>query len=756
MLNNARFYSSIGMNVIPCNFKFPKVPWNQYSKSPIQNAPSLFDWEVNAIACISGVNDYACLDFDKADLSHIDKVLSQLQLPPDYPWCVESGSGVGFHIWFRFMKSDSFINKYGDKSVHNFYPNNSSLCHHLEVRLKSCYTLLPPSSHLSGLAYSFRFAEPSAPPPYISESVLEDFIASSFNFSVLKALKSLPVICAPFVLSDIESAKLSSAVQLLSSNLGAGCYPLWNKLGLALCSLGKEGLPFFMTLSNNPNYNDPPDKIEKHFFNLLRSYNGSINLRSVFFYAKHFGWKPPFSPFWSIPHKRVIFDYNKYIAFLSENNFSKYFFNGQHYICYTDGYFVKIVDEVFIKDYVTSFVRNLPEYSGKNKNSGNIILNAIIKNNLLFKRDTLQFLPSLQIALNNDTPTEGFFFFRNCYVRVTANSIDSLGYETLDSYIFSDRVVNREFTHNPVRSDFETFCFNICDKDQGRFDSLCSAIGFLLHSFKNPLDAKAIIFTDQNFSEGAAGRSGKSLLAKSLSYLRNLVELDGKNFTFSDRFAFQRVTPTTALILFNDIDKNFSFEKLYNIISDTLIIQAKNQPEQSRSFQQSPKIILTCNNSVRNADPSAKARKFEIEFSSYYNLFRTPYSEFKKLFFDQWVNDDWNTFFSFMFKCLQYYLQYGLVEYNFVNLNRKKVMDGTCPELWDFVESNLKYNEYIPKAQFYEDFKAAEPSFTELKAQTFYKWIKYFASVYNYTYMEKRIGLPQVRHFAIFKPETIL
>ena len=70
--------------------------------------------------------------------------------------------------------------------------------------------------------------------------------------------------------------------------------------------------------------------------------------------------------------------------------------------------------------------------------------------------------------------------------------------------------------------------------------------------------------------------------------------------------------------------------------------------------------------------------------------------EGKKLVFDQWVNDDWNTFFSFMFKCLQYYLQYGLVEYNFVNLNRKKVMDGTCPELCDFVESNLKYNEYIP------------------------------------------------------------
>ena len=170
----------------------------------------------------------------------------------------------------------------------------------------------------------------------------------------------------------------------------------------------------------------------------------------------------------------------------------------------------------------------------------------------------------------------------------------------------------------------------------------------------------------------------------------------------------------------------------------------------------SPKIIITGNNTIRNSDPSAKARKFEIEFSSYYNIFRTPFSEFKKRFFDQWDADDWNAFYTFMFRCVKFYLTFGLVEYSFANLYQKKVMDGTTPEFFDFVSVNLEFNVWIPKTLFFEKFKESEPSFSDLRSQVFFKWLKYYASVYNYTYQEKRLGHPGVRHFCITKPETTL
>lgn len=746
------------MNVIPCSFKFPKVLWLQYTKSPIQNAPALFDWNVNAIACISGVNDYAVLDFDKADLAYIETTLSLLHLPPDYSWVVESGSGKGFHIWFRFMKTDSFINKFGDKSYMSFYPNDVSFCHHAELRLRNCYTLLPPSSHPSGLAYSYRFAEPSVQPLYIPDSVLENFVCNNFTFNASKSLKlpSRPLSDAPLTLSDYESSKLSSAVSYLAENLGEGCYSTWNKLGLALCSLGKEGLPFFISLSNNPGYKDTQTFVENHFFNLLRSYNGSISLGSVFFIAKQFGWKPPFSPFWSQSGKKIVFDFAKYINFLVDNNFSKYLFNGEHFICYTDGYFVNIIDSVFFKDYITNFIKTLPEFQGKSKQNASAVIDAIIQNSNLFKKETFEFLPSLEMAFKEDNLKEAFFYFNNCFLKITSDKIEALGYDQLESYVFSDRVIKKPFEQSSVASDFETFCFNICERNTDRLNSLRSAIGYLLHSYKDPCNAKAIVFVDQNFTEGAAGRSGKSLLAKSLSYLRNMVEIDGKNFAFNDRFAFQRVSPACSLILFNDVDKTFPFEKLYNMISDSFTVQRKNQAEITLAYNRSPKFTITGNNSIRNSDPSAKARMFEIEFSSYYNIFRTPFSEFKKRFFDQWNEDEWNSFFTFMTGCIQFFLKYGLTEYSFVNLYKKKVMDATCPEFFDFVEPNLEFNQWIPKTDFLDSFHKSEPAFSEIKSTTFFKWLRYYASVYNYTYQEKRMGLPQVRHFMVTKVEHLL
>jgi len=755
MLNNARFYSSLGMNVIPCNFKLPTVMWADYASAPLPDAPSQFDWDVNSIGGISGINDFVVFDFDKADKSFLPDILKLLNLPPAYSWVIESGSGNGFHIWFRFKKNSGFINKFGDKAYVMFYPKNSKMCDHIELRLRNCYTLLPPSSHISGLAYSFFFSEPDSQPPYIPVDIIESFILDNFLFTPPHSSHTSDFVKTPLLLTPYVSDKLKSACQYLSGHLPSGSYITWNKLGLALCSLGIDGLPFFLILSDNPNYNDSENNLSFHFRKLLQSYNGSISVASVFFIAKSFGWKPPFFPFWSPSKHKTKFDFNKYINFLIDNNFYKILFNDVYYFCYTENYFIKYVNEVFFKDYVFNYVKNLPEFSG-NKKSHSAILDFIIQDPLLFKKATLEFLPSLDLKIQSDTEKESFFFFKNCYLKITADDMQSFGYETLEAHVFSDSVIPRNFKKEYTPSVFEKFCFNVCDKDPRRFDSLRSSIGYLLHTFKNPASAKAIVFTDENISDGAAGRSGKSLLAKSISYIRNLIDIDGKNFSFHDRFAFQRVTPSSEIVLFNDVDKSFSFEKLYNIISDSFTVQRKNQTEFVLPFQRSPKLVITGNNAIKNSDPSAKARLFEIEFSSYYNIFRTPVSEFNKRFFDSWDEDEWNAFFTFMAACLQFYLKYGLFEYNFVNLLKKKVVDTTSIEFFDFFHQIIVFNQYHNKIDFLKDFKEQEPTFSELKSHTFYKWVKYYAITYNYTYVEKRMGTPQTRYFAILKPETII
>lgn len=756
MLNNALFYSKFGMNVIPCSYKLPKVKWGDYTSTPLTDAPSRFNWETNAIAGISGVNSFTVLDFDKADLSKIDTVLDQLKLPPLYDWVVESGSGNGFHIWFRFIRTPDFVQKFGSAANIFLLPAEPSLCDHLELRLHNCYTLLPPSSHVSGLAYSFYYNEPTAPPPFIPEEVITEFIYNHCKFNPGNNYSVIRKPVAPVKLSVYSRAKLISAVEFLAMRLGAGCYPLWNKLGLALCSLGTEGLHYFKILSANPNYNDSERKIEDHFSALLKSYNGSISVASVFYTAQSYGWKIPFYPFWKFARNKIIFDYNSYICFLHDHNFSKMPFNGRCFLCYTEGSFINLVDEVFLKDYVYLYIKNLQGEREDNLREMNMVLDQMIKCFPLFKRDTLEFLPDNDQNIIQDSAEEAFIFFRNCYLRITSERLEPLGYDTLDGYVYAERVIKRNFHHPEKSSVFESFCRNICRGDEVRFGALKSAIGYLLHTYKTQVNAKAVVFTDENISDGAAGRSGKSLLAKALGQIRTLVEIDGRNFSFNDRFAFQRVTPASEILLFNDVDKKFPFEKLYNIISDSFTVQKKNESEYTLDFSNSPKVAITNNNTILNNDPSSRARLFEIEFSDHYNISHTPIKEFGKRFFDDWDSGEWCAFYLFMAECIRFYLKFGLCEYPFSRLWKKKIGDATSSEFDDFMEENIVFNEYVPKTEFFARFREEEPAFADMKSNTFFKWVKYYCRTYGYRYVEKRKGHPVVRHFAIGRDDAVV
>ena len=81
-----------------------------------------------------------------------------------------------------------------------------------------------------------------------------------------------------------------------------------------------------------------------------------------------------------------------------------------------------------------------------------------------------------------------------------------------------------------MKSDFQSFLFNICNQEKERFLTLISSIGYMIHNFKNPSIVKAVVLCDDNLSEDANGRSGKSLIVKSLGYLKNVVTENGKEF----------------------------------------------------------------------------------------------------------------------------------------------------------------------------------------------------------------------------------
>ena len=57
------------------------------------------------------------------------------------------------------------------------------------------------------------------------------------------------------------------------------------------------------------------------------------------------------------------------------------------------------------------------------------------------------------------------------------------------------------------------------------------------------------------------------------------------------------------------------------------------------------------------------------------------------MLFSDWDEDEWKKFDNFMTRCIQFYLNEGLVSYETVNLDEKKLINDTNQDFIDFMDS---------------------------------------------------------------------
>ncbi len=248
---------------------------------------------------------------------------------------------------------------------------------------------------------------------------------------------------------------------------------------------------------------------------------------------------------------------------------------------------------------------------------------------------------------------------------------------------------------------------------------------------------------DERVSEVPVGRTGKSLVGKAISYLRDSARIDGKNFAFGDRFTFQQVNPTTEIVEFNDVNQKFDFEKLFSVLTDDMTVEYKNKRPFPLPFEKSPKIMVSTNYSIRGTGDSFSDRMFEIEFSDYYNAKRKPIDEFGHLFFDGWDEEEWNRFDNFMVECLQLYLDEGLIDYKKVNVDEKKLLLETSSEFLAFMKYSFVVSHEYEKDDLYNKFATYLGYENDIfgkcpvKKNTFTKYLKTFADYRQLKYLER-------------------
>ena len=259
-----------------------------------------------------------------------------------------------------------------------------------------------------------------------------------------------------------------------------------------------------------------------------------------------------------------------------------------------------------------------------------------------------------------------------------------------------------------------------------------STIGYLLHSYKPASYCPAVILNDEVISDNPEGGTGKGIFVKSISFIKKMVIIDGKGFSFQKSFPYQRVQVDTQTLVFDDVSKNFDFERLFSVITEGITLEKKNKDEIHIPFESSPKIVITTNYAIKGAGNSFERRKWDLEFKQYYTKSFTPESEFGHMLFTGWSDEEWNNFDNYMIQNLQFYLSSGLSRSEFKNLATRKFIAETSGDFWEWCTGADNYmtrlNAVSLGQELYNDFSIQYPDWGQygkykISHNKFYRWI---------------------------------
>jgi hypothetical protein len=442
--------------------------------------------------------------------------------------------------------------------------------------------------------------------------------------------------------------------------------------------------------------------------------------------------------FWEISKSKtgketITIDPYKYSLFLVKNGFLKYYpeLAEQPTFVRVIENKVNITSPEIIKDFVLQYLLDKKQLS---------VWNYAAKSPNLFNSQFLNMIESVYLKMLQDDKQFSYLPFNNGVVKVTKDNVELLNYIDVDGYIWERQIIDFEFNKlDNFKNDFQDFIFKITNKDEKRTLSLESTLGYLIHAFKDKTDQKAVIFNDQEIDDNPNGGSGKSLMLNALKYIRKMVIIDGKIFDpKKSDFVYQRVNLDTQLLSFDDVKKNFNFEQLFSIITEGITVNRKNKDEIFIPFERSPKIILTTNYVINGAGNSHERRRHEVEIFQYFNERHTPKKEYGRLLFDSWNNEDWNKFYNYMIYCLQLYLNKGLISVESINADKKKLIQTTCKEFYDWAveDENMPHNVRCYNTEIFSRFALEYPMFKDLSARKFLGWVKNYALYFNYEFQK--------------------
>lgn len=370
---------------------------------------------------------------------------------------------------------------------------------------------------------------------------------------------------------------------------------------------------------------------------------------------------------------------------------------------------------------------------------------------LLKNKAILFSLPECEFKPLRDTKTLSYKFYGNGVVIIEADKeFKIIPYSDVKGFVWENAIKERDFEVFPdeeiEKGIFARFVDNITN-NENHLMSLCTAIGYLIHSYKDQRKPIAVIVNDENLiDEGKPeGGTGKGLLVKGIAQVVEKASYNGKNSDFSNnKFAFQNVEDTTAIILIDDAPRNFDFEALFSVLTDSLPIEKKHRPVRIIPNEDSPKFVITTNYTIKGDSSSFQRRRFDVFLNNTYHAGHTPADDFGDEFFHSWDEREWKLFDLFMMACLRTFLSLGLTPYEDEGLRLKMLKNETSADFFELMEEdfNLKNTGYAYstiRERLIQSY-GEKYYFLEKNYKTAVEWVERYAEFKGYNINKGRIG----------------
>lgn len=347
----------------------------------------------------------------------------------------------------------------------------------------------------------------------------------------------------------------------------------------------------------------------------------------------------------------------------------------------------------------------------------------------LFSEQFLLMLETVELMMLKDTKYISYIAFKNGILEVTKDSINLIDYIDVDGYIWESQIIQREYIATDVfDNQYQKFISNISSGEPLPIECV---IGYLLSTYKNKMNNKAVILNDEVISDNPEGGTGKGLFVQGVKQIRKVSILDGKTFDDKKSFPYQTVSPETNVLVFDDVKKNFDFESKFSLVTEGMTLERKNKDAIKLKVEESPKMLLSTNYAIKGEGNSHDRRRHEIEVAQYYGKHLTPYDEFGRQLFDDWNDDEFKAFDNYMVYCLQAYLKNGLVKQNAKNLKMRKFIAESAMEFYEWIsdKENFVIGSRNNKVLHFENFTNDYPDYKKwLTRKKFNVWVQKYAS----------------------------